>query len=69
MTERRDLLKKSIAAGAVIKIEGCPCPGDHAGEWRIDEYIPEADDYRIIRISDNKVDYVHRHCMRIVCAK
>lgn len=64
--KEREALANALTPGTLVTLSKCRCPYDHAGVWRIDEYILDASDYRIVRVEDEKCDYARRDVMEVI---
>lgn len=64
--EEREARANALTPGTLVVLSRCPCPYDNSGVWRIDEYMHDAGDYRIIRQGDGARDYARREVMELV---
>jgi hypothetical protein len=69
--EERELLANALPIGTTVDLSHCQCPykDAHEGVWKIERYNLDANDYKIVRISDGKCDFALRESMRLTSEK
>lgn len=64
--EKRDALQRALSPGFLVTLENCKCPYEHDDSlWVVDRFDADAGDYRILRMSDGKVDFARRESLTI----